>query len=139
MKVLIADARRGACAPRSSSATARVVETGDAPEALEACRRAAADVALVDVELCCPERSLLADLKGDPRAYRTAVVLLAPRDLSPGRARDGLEHGAEDILLEPSVPAEVSARVRAVGRTRDLQETLVDQAGGSRRCSSRIP
>jgi diguanylate cyclase (GGDEF)-like protein len=105
-----------------------VVETDDAPEALEACRHAAADVALVDVELCCPERSLLADLKGDPRAYRTAVVLLGPRDLSPGRARDGLEHGADDLLLEPYVPAEVSARVRAAGRTKDLQETLVDQS-----------
>jgi DNA-binding response OmpR family regulator len=119
-----------------------VVESGDAPGALEACREAPADVALVDVALCCAghdDGSLLAELKGDPLAYRTAVVLLAPRDLAPCDARDGLEHGADDILLEPYVPAEVSARVRAAGRTKDLQETLVGQSRRFEALLSRIP
>jgi diguanylate cyclase (GGDEF)-like protein len=105
----------------------RAVETAEA--AVDACRMQPPDVALVDVELCRDEgQDLLAALKGDPDAYRSAVVLLERHDLDLDAAVSALRGGAQDFLVEPVSDAELVARVDAAGRTKVLQEELVVQS-----------
>src|SRR5215210_9551712 len=72
-------------------------------------------------------RSLLDDLKADPDAYGTAVVVIAGDELPVEEAEDSLRRGAHDLLIEPVVPAELVSRVRAAARTKTLQEELVGQ------------
>ena len=84
---------------------------------------------LVDVELCRDdEQELLAALKGDPEAYRSAVVLLERPDLDLDTAVAALRRGVQDFLVEPIGDAELVARVEAAGRTKVLQEELVVQS-----------
>jgi diguanylate cyclase (GGDEF)-like protein len=73
-------------------------------------------------------RSLLDDLKSDPDAYMTAVVVIAGGAVSVEDAQESLRRGAHDLLVEPVTPAEVIARVRAASRTRTLQQELVGQS-----------
>ena len=105
----------------------RALET--AGEAVAACRERPPDVVLVDVELCRDDgQDLLAALKGDADAYRSAVVLLERRDLDLDAAVSALRGGAQDFLVEPVSDAELVARVDAAGRTKVLQEELVVQS-----------
>ena len=100
-----------------------------AEEAVEACREQPPDVVLVDVELCGGDgQGLLSALKGDPDAYRSAVLLLERRELDLGAAVSALRGGAQDFLVEPVSDAELVARVDAAGRTKVLQEELVVQS-----------
>jgi two-component system cell cycle response regulator len=102
---------------------------GSAAEAVAACRERTPDVVLVDVELCRDDgQDLLAVLKGDPTAYRSAVVLLERHDLDLDAAVSALRSGAQDFLVEPVSDAELVARVDAAGRTKVLQEELVVQS-----------
>jgi two-component system, cell cycle response regulator len=102
---------------------------GTAQEALEDCRERPPDVVLVDVALCRDEeQALLAALKRDPEAYRSAVVLLERHDLNLDAAMVALEGGVQDFLVEPFSDAELVARVDAAGRTKVLQEELVGQS-----------
>jgi two-component system cell cycle response regulator len=96
---------------------------------IEACRTAPPDVVLVDVELCRDDgQSLLQTLKGDPEAYRSAVLLLERHDLDLDAAVGALRGGAQDFLVEPISDAELVTRVDAAGRTKVLQEELVVQS-----------
>ncbi|HET8950146.1 MAG TPA: diguanylate cyclase [Solirubrobacteraceae bacterium] len=105
----------------------RAVET--AQEALDGCREQPPDVVLVDVELCHHEEdALLAALKRDPNAYRSAVVLLERHDLDLDAAVAALHRGVQDFLVEPFSDAELVTRVDAAGRTKVLQEELVGQS-----------
>jgi two-component system cell cycle response regulator len=100
-----------------------------AAAAVDACRERPPDVVLVDVELCRDDgQDLLAELKGDPEAYRSAVVLLERHDLDLDVAVSALRGGAQDFLVEPVSDAELVARVDAAGRTKVLQEELVVQS-----------
>ena len=106
-----------------------VTALASAEAAIEACRDHPPDVVLVDVELCRDDgRALLAALKGDPDAYRTAVLLLERHDLDLDAAVSALRGGAQDFLVEPIGDAELVARVDAAGRTKVLQEELVVQS-----------
>jgi diguanylate cyclase (GGDEF)-like protein len=97
--------------------------------AVEACREQPPDVVLVDVELCrVDEQALLAELKGDAEAYRSAVVLLERPGLDLDSAVAALHGGAQDFLVEPYSDAELIARVGAAARTKVLQEELVVQS-----------
>jgi two-component system, cell cycle response regulator len=81
------------------------------------------------VELCrADQQELLAALKGDPEAYRSAVVLLERADLDLDTAVSALRRGAQDFLVGPVGDAELVARVEAAGRTKVLQEELVVQS-----------
>lgn len=92
----------------------------DAGEALERCRHFAADVAVLD------SAPLVGELKGDPDAYETAVVLVeSPLDIEAAVA--GLRQGVQDYLVERASDGEVVARVEAAGRTKELQHELVEQ------------
>jgi len=105
----------------------REVETAQA--AVDACRDRPPDVVLVDVELCRDDGlDLLASLKSDPDAYRSAVVLLERPTLDLDAAVTALRGGAQDFLVEPVSDAELVARVDAAGRTKVLQEELVVQS-----------
>jgi PleD family two-component response regulator len=72
-------------------------------------------------------RSLLDELKADPDAYNTAVVVVADDGIDVPAAEDSLRRGAHDLLIVPVIPAELVARVRAAARTKTLQEELVGQ------------
>src|SRR3954447_24120235 len=105
-----------------------VTVAASAEETLARCREDPPDVTLVDVGLCREVGDLLCSLKGDPDAYRTAVVLLETSDLDLGAAVSALERGVEDFLVEPISDAELVARVQSAGRTTVLQQELVAQA-----------
>jgi diguanylate cyclase (GGDEF)-like protein len=107
----------------------QVEEASSAEEALSACRGGAAEVALIEHSFARVNgRSLLDELKSDPYAYTTAVVVIAGDGLPVADAEDSLRRGALDLLIEPVIPAELIARVRAAARTRTLQEELVGQS-----------
>ena len=105
-----------------------VAEAASAEEALSACRLNAPEVALIEHRFAQVNgRSLLDQLKADPDAYNTAVVVIANDALGVPAAEDSLRRGAHDLLIEPVIPAELVARVRAAARTKTLQEELVGQ------------
>ena len=106
-----------------------VAEASSAEEALAACRVIAPEVAIVEGSFAAVNgRSLLDDLKSDPDAYTTAVVVIAGGSFSVEDAEESLRRGAHDLLVEPVTAAEVLARVRAVSRTKHLQEELLGQS-----------
>ena len=89
-----------------------------------ACREQPPDVVLVDVELCRDDQqALLAALKGDAEAYRSAVVLLERPGLDLDTAVAALRGGAQDFLVEP-------LQRRRADRPRRARP-------GARRCSRR--
>jgi two-component system cell cycle response regulator len=100
-----------------------LIEASDEVEGLALCRRHRPDVLVAPSEMA----SLLGRVKSDVDAFRTAVVLIVPADLSADAAREQLRRGAQDFLLEPVRDAELIARVQAAGRMKILQEELVDQ------------
>jgi two-component system cell cycle response regulator len=107
----------------------QVEEAASAEEALSACRVGAPEVVLIEHSLARVNgRSLLDDLKSDPHAYTIAVVVVADDDLPVADAEDSLRRGALDLLIEPVIPAELVARVRAAARTKILQDELVGQS-----------
>jgi two-component system cell cycle response regulator len=105
-----------------------VEEATSAEEALSACRLCAPEVALIEHRFATAAgRSLLAELKADPDAYTTAVVVVGDEELDLADAEDTLRRGALDLLIEPIIPADLVARVRSAARTKTLQEELVGQ------------
>ena len=130
MRIVVAhsdpSARRELRIPLENSGF-RVEEAASAEEALSACRVGAPDVALIEHRFAKVNgRSLIDELKADPDAYATAVVVVAD-ELPVADAEDVLRRGALDLLIEPVIPAELVARVRAAARTKTLQEELVGQ------------
>ena len=101
-----------------------VSEVDDPDAALERCRAWAPDVALIHVE-CCGD--LVCDIKSDPVAYGTAIIMIERPGLSPEQALDGMHRGIEDYLIEPVADGEILTRVEAAARTKDLQHELVAQ------------
>src|SRR3954447_9420257 len=103
--------------------------SASAGEALTACTSGRTDVAVVDAALCHGDagQRLLAAIKGDADAFATAVVLLEREDLDLGAAVTALHRGVQDFLVEPVSDGELIARVAAAGRTKVLQEELLEQ------------
>ncbi len=108
-----------------SAAGHEVTECDCAVDAFDCCQHWRPDVAVVDTEA---GRGLLDRIKGDADAFRTAVLLVEPEEPPLERAVEALEHGAQDILVEPVRDAELVMRVQAAGRTKGLQEEIVAQA-----------
>jgi two-component system cell cycle response regulator len=106
-----------------------VAEAETVEEAVVVCQAGPTDVAVVDVALCSGgEAALLHAIKGDADAFRTAVVLLERADLDLDEAVSALHRGVQDFLVEPVSAGELVTRVAAAGRTKVLQEELVDQS-----------
>src|SRR4051812_21209253 len=101
-----------------------VVEVGEPDEALECCRAWAPDVALIHVD-CAGD--LVCELKSDPDAYATAIVMIERPRLDAARALEGMRSGVQDYLIEPVSDGEVLTRVEAAARTKALQQELVAQ------------
>ena len=105
-----------------------VLEAGGAQRALALCRERRPDVLVLASDLCARDQLPIVELvKADPVIYRTAIVLIEPADLDAEHAAALLRRGAYDFLVEPLREAELIARVQAAGRTKVLQEELVDQ------------
>jgi two-component system cell cycle response regulator len=105
-----------------------VAEAGTAEEAVLRCRERSSDVAVVDLDLCRHDGAdFLQAIKGDVQAFRTAVVLLERADLDLDAAVAALRRGVQDFIVEPVSEGELIARVAAAGRTKVLQEELVEQ------------
>jgi two-component system, cell cycle response regulator len=102
----------------------QVAEAADPATALIRCRAEHPDVAIVHGESC---NGLVAEIKADPHAYGTAIVMVTPSGLDPTTATQGLRRGVVDYLVEPVADGELLARVEAAGRTKDLQHELVAQ------------
>ena len=106
----------------------RVEEAASAEAGLSACRVIAPEVALIEHRFAeANGRSLLDELKADPDAYNTAVVVIADDGLELPAAEECLRRGAHDLLIAPVIPAELLARVRAAARAKTLQEELLGQ------------
>jgi two-component system cell cycle response regulator len=105
-----------------------VTVAADASDTLTLTREQAPDVIVLDESLCGDTAGLLEALKGDPEAYRAAIVLVERPGLNLATAVSALERGVQDFLVEPAGDAELIARVRAAGRTKRLQQELVEQS-----------
>jgi two-component system cell cycle response regulator len=106
-----------------------VYATASTDAALDACRAGGTDVAVIDVGLCRGEEGsqLLRAIKGDAAAFGTAVILLERADLDLGAAVEALHRGVQDFLVEPVSDGELVTRVAAAGRTKVLQQELIEQ------------
>jgi two-component system, cell cycle response regulator len=106
----------------------RMAESTD--EVLDACRDGGTDVAVIDVGLCSGQAGaqLLRAIKGDADAFGTAVVLLERAELDLGAAVEALRRGVQDFLVEPVGDGELVARVASAGRTKVLQQELLEQS-----------
>src|SRR5262249_14424368 len=127
VRVLIAHAltpKRRRIARVLTAAGHDVVELDDPVEALARCRSGAPDVGLVHTECC---GALVSELKADPVAYGTAIIMIERPGLSTEEAVAGLRRGVQDYLVEPVADGEVLTRVEAAGRTKELQQELVAQ------------
>jgi two-component system cell cycle response regulator len=128
MKVVVAHGRAGERRRFQrvlAEAGHEVAECDCADDALDRCLDWEPDVAVID-EMA--GSGLLERIKGDAKAFRTAVVLVEPDAPPVERATEVLQRGVQDILVEPVRDAELVTRVQAAGRTKGLQEEIVAQA-----------
>jgi two-component system, cell cycle response regulator len=131
MRILLAHrsaAARDQLAEPLRAAGHDVLEAGGAAHAFATARQLRPDVLLLERALCERDKLPLLELiKSDAEIFRTAVVMIAPAEVADEVARDELKQGAQDFLLEPVRDVELLARVQAAGRTKILQEELVEQ------------
>ena len=127
MRVLLAHAltpTRRRIARVLAQAGHEVTEVGSPEAALEQCRAWAPAVALIHSE-CCGD--LVCQIKSDPVAYATALIVIERPGLEPEQALAGMRTGVQDYLVEPVADGEVLTRVEAAARTKELQQELVAQ------------
>jgi two-component system, cell cycle response regulator len=131
MLVLVAEGSSAARRRMGSALRAEghhVLEAGGTGQALALCRDRRPDVLVVSAALCERDQlDMLAAVKSDLDVFRTAVVPILAAEMAMATARRWLRLGAHDVLLEPVRDLELIARVQAAGRTKILQEELVDQ------------
>jgi two-component system, cell cycle response regulator len=128
MKVVVAHGRAGERRRFQrvlAQAGHEVAECDCADDALDRCLSWEPDVAVIDEAA---GSGLLERIKGDAKAFRTAVLLVEPAAPPVERANEVLQRGVQDILVEPVLDAELVTRVQAAGRTKGLQEEIVAQA-----------
>ena len=101
-----------------------VVEAGSAEEALEEFRRAAADVALVDIVL--PGMSGL-DLCRELRKTSDVPIIVVTARSDTHDVVAGLEAGADDYVTKPFVVKELAARIRSALRRARRPDTAPDR------------
>jgi two-component system cell cycle response regulator len=131
VNVLIADpsaATRRRMARVLGAAGHDVLQAGGAAQALALCREHAPDVLVVDLAMCERDRLPVVDaVKADAEVFRTAAVVVVAADIGVDAVRHQMRRGAQDVLVAPVRDAELVARVQSAGRTKILQEELVEQ------------
>jgi diguanylate cyclase (GGDEF)-like protein len=132
MRVVVAHRREGErrrLAEVLRAAGHEVLDAGDAHSAVVRCLEWIPDVAVLDVALCADGGcDLIGRVKADADAYGVALVLIEPAELELEAAVAALARGVQDFLVEPVRDAELVARVHAAGRTKILQEELMQQS-----------
>lgn len=99
----------------------RVLEAGDGPTALDACRDHKPDVVLLDLAIPGMDgHDVLAAMKSDPSLVDTPVVVITGL---PDVTR-ALKLGAHDYVRKPYEVTELVARVAAAVRTKRLHDEL---------------
>ena len=93
-----------------------VVKAASLAEAREALRRGGLDLILLDVML--PDGSgfdFLREVRTDAASASVPVVMITARGDEADRV-EGLDAGADDYVVKPFMPRELTARIRAVLR-----------------------
>ncbi|HWO73824.1 MAG TPA: response regulator transcription factor [Dehalococcoidia bacterium] len=101
----------------------RVIGATDGEEALRLFEQQRPDVVVLDIMM--PDMSGLEVMRRLRERANTPVILLTGRDRDEDKVR-GLELGADDYLVKPFNPQELTARVRAVLRRAVRAETISD-------------
>jgi two-component system KDP operon response regulator KdpE len=96
-----------------SSQGFRVVTAGGGEEALRIAEQQRPDIAVLDIVM--PDMSGLEVMRKLRERTSIPIILLTAKDNDADKVR-GLEMGADDYLVKPFNPEELSARVRAVLR-----------------------
>ena len=96
-----------------SSQGFRVIVAGEGEEALRMTEQQRPDIVILDIVM--PEMSGLEVMRRLRERTSVPVILLTAKDHDEDKVR-GLEMGADDYLVKPFNPEELSARVRAVLR-----------------------
>jgi two-component system KDP operon response regulator KdpE len=96
-----------------SSQGFRVIVANDGEEALRLAEQQRPDIVVLDIVM--PEMSGLEVMRRLRERTSIPVILLTAKDHDEDKVR-GLEMGADDYLVKPFNPEELSARVRAVLR-----------------------
>ena len=134
MKVIVAHRDpdvRSAVGAALARIDVEIVEAGDVPALLAACRENLPDVALVELAACEPSVDhVLNDIKGDADLFRTSVVLMSAGGIDAEDALRAQARGAEDVLLMPASDAEIVVRVRAAARAAALRDQLLERERG---------
>ena len=91
----------------------RVVVSADGEEAIRTFEQQRPDVVVLDIML--PDMSGLEVMRRLRERSNTPIILLTARDHDEDKVR-GLELGADDYVVKPFNPQELTARVRAVLR-----------------------
>ena len=89
-----------------------VVAVGNGEEALKAAHQEMPDLILMDVRM--PRMTgyeACQKMKADPQVAKIPVVFLSAKG-QEAEIRTGMESGAEEYLLKPFAPAELTERVR---------------------------
>jgi two-component system, cell cycle response regulator len=114
----------------------RVSEAEDGQAALAACRAAAPDLVLLDIDMPVMDGpTALKEMKADEDLLDIPVLFLTARTSGSDLAA-GLELGAQDYLRKPCEPAELTARVAAALRERLHKAALRERALEANRLSS---
>jgi two-component system KDP operon response regulator KdpE len=98
----------------------RVVVASDGDEAVRTFEQQRPDVVVLDIML--PDMSGLEVMRRLRERSNTPIILLTARDHDEDKVR-GLELGADDYIVKPFNPQELTARVRAVLR-RAVRESI---------------
>ena len=131
MKVLLVDDSPDALAvakARLSKEHLDIVTAGGGVLGLEAARKEAPDLILLDVDM--PDMSgfeVCRELKADPELCMIPVLFLSGAT-TPEDKVHGLDLGAVDYVAKPFDAFELRARVRAALRTKHLQDLLIEHA-----------
>ena len=96
-----------------SSQGFRVIVAGDGEEALRLAEQQRPDIVVLDILM--PQMSGLEVMRRLRERTSVPIILLTAKDHDEDKVR-GLELGADDYLVKPFNPEELSARVRAVLR-----------------------
>jgi putative two-component system response regulator len=101
-----------------------VLEAGDGPSALAACRTLKPDLVILDVQMPgCDGFEVCRNIKNDPTSTLVPVMLVTALDTPEYRLR-GAEAGADDFFTKPVATPELVARARTAMRQKHITDGM---------------